>query len=94
MIHETAADVVQKGKSMLHPTPIFEKGSTSRTANESCTPTSRTTTTKVSPSAREKSTYYYGFWVNDGQSKIFAYGKNYLQYYASLLFPFPTLFLS
>ncbi|XP_075113197.1 uncharacterized protein LOC107824908 isoform X5 [Nicotiana tabacum] len=63
MIHETAADVVQKGKSMLHPTPIFEKGSTSRTANESCTPTSRTTTTKVSPSAREKSTYYYGFWI-------------------------------
>nr|XP_009780444.1 PREDICTED: uncharacterized protein LOC104229493 isoform X1 [Nicotiana sylvestris] len=42
----SSSDVFDKEKDMIHPFHVFEKGSTSSTTNDSCTPISETITTK------------------------------------------------
>ncbi|XP_019238032.1 PREDICTED: uncharacterized protein LOC109218148 isoform X4 [Nicotiana attenuata] len=44
----SSSDVFDKEKDMIQPFHVFEKGSTSGTTNDSCTPTFETVTTKVS----------------------------------------------
>nr|XP_009780445.1 PREDICTED: uncharacterized protein LOC104229493 isoform X2 [Nicotiana sylvestris] len=43
----SSSDVFDKEKDMIHPFHVFEKGSTSSTTNDSCTPISETITTKA-----------------------------------------------
>ncbi|OIT22014.1 hypothetical protein A4A49_61816, partial [Nicotiana attenuata] len=42
----SSSDVFDKEKDMIQPFHVFEKGSTSGTTNDSCTPTFETVTTK------------------------------------------------
>nr|XP_016474233.1 PREDICTED: uncharacterized protein LOC107796029 isoform X4 [Nicotiana tabacum] len=42
----SSSDVFDKEKDMIQPFHVFEKGSTSSTTNDSCTPISETITTK------------------------------------------------